>query len=408
VKRKTPTAATITRVNPLFEKTMTKRKTPETSIKAFGRVAPRRPVSAKTSAGVATEIDASVLDRAGVAEHGAVSASTTIISDDERLESLAREIERLHIKASLQIAERLAKAHGIFRYRRDEGGFAGWVENRLKLSSSTAYRLLDVHERFGGGESLSIWETLPISAVYLLAARSTPDKAVQEIAERVKVGEQISYAEAKKTIGRARRQENGAKSDKAGGDVVDDTAESAERRKAQFAAMDSAPSDSNADADPENTASGMNGAPASSAPSENEASAANASNNKTTSDAAANAAAYLAAAWKVAPPEVQSAHIHQLGCAVLYALMSDTLKAKFRDHLLSQAIATASKSASFAVHSTDQLHVALRCADQKESSEEDIEMMSTALRCILDDAARKNIARADIVIAVGRPEGDQE
>jgi hypothetical protein len=117
VKRKTPTAATITRVNPLFEKTMTKRKTPETSIKAFGHVAPRQPVSAKTSAGVATEIDASVLDPgAGVAEHAAVSASTTIISDDERLESLAREIERLHIKASLQIAERLAKAHGIFRY----------------------------------------------------------------------------------------------------------------------------------------------------------------------------------------------------------------------------------------------------------------------------------------------------
>ena len=201
------------------------------------------------------DINTATLDTDTPAKH-TVCASTPAISDDERLESLAQEIARLHIKASLQIAERLAKAPQIFRYRRDEGGFTGWVENRLKLSSSTAYRLLDVHERFGGDESLSIWETLPISAVYLLAARSTPDKAVQEIAERVKVGEQISYAEAKKTIGRARRQENGAKSDKAGGDVVDDAAASGERRKAQYAAMETAPLGSDAKGDPENTASG--------------------------------------------------------------------------------------------------------------------------------------------------------
>ena len=34
-----------------------------------------------------------------------------------------------------------AEAHGLFRYRRDEGGFAGWVEKRLKMSRRTALQL---------------------------------------------------------------------------------------------------------------------------------------------------------------------------------------------------------------------------------------------------------------------------
>jgi hypothetical protein len=69
-----------------------------------------------------------------------------------------------------------AEAHGLFRYRRDEGGFAGWVEKRLKMSRRTAYNLLDVHEKFGG-ESVQILHTLPRSVLYLLAAPSTPDRA---------------------------------------------------------------------------------------------------------------------------------------------------------------------------------------------------------------------------------------
>jgi hypothetical protein len=352
------------------------------------------------------DVDAATLDTGTPAAKHAVCTSTPATSDDERLESLAKEIECLHIKASLQIAERLAKAHEIFRYRRDEGGFTGWVESRLKISSSTAYRLLDVYKRFGGNESFPISETLPISALYLLAARSTPDKAVQEIAERVKVGEQVTYAEAKETIERARRQENGAKINKASADIVDDAAESAERRKAQYATMESAPSDSDAKGDPENTASGMNDAPApaSSAPSENQASAANDSGNKTASDTTAN----LAAAWKAAPSEVQRAHLDQLGYAALCAAISDTLKADLRDHILSQTVAIASKSTSFAVNSTGRLHVALRCAEQQEPSEEAMTTMSKALRCIVADAARRSIARGDIVIAVAKQEGGKK
>ena len=58
----------------------------------------------------------------------------------ERLECIAQDIEQLHTKATRQIAERLAQAHELFLYVRDEGGFTGWVEKRLGYSTSTAYR----------------------------------------------------------------------------------------------------------------------------------------------------------------------------------------------------------------------------------------------------------------------------
>ena len=68
---------------------------------------------------------------------------------DDRLESIAQDIEQLQSAAILQIAERLAEARDVFRHRRDEGGFGGWVENRLSISRATAYNLINVHKLAG-------------------------------------------------------------------------------------------------------------------------------------------------------------------------------------------------------------------------------------------------------------------
>ena len=57
---------------------------------------------------------------------------------DDRLEAIAKDIASLQTTAILRIAERLAEAHSIFHYRRDEGGFGGWVERRLNYSRDTA------------------------------------------------------------------------------------------------------------------------------------------------------------------------------------------------------------------------------------------------------------------------------
>jgi hypothetical protein len=133
---------------------------------------------------------------------------------DERLETIAKDIETTHTNAVLHIAAQLAEARDIFRYRRDEGGFGGWVETRLRYSRSTAYNLLSVHERFGGEKNLSKWlDTFPAGILYALAAPSTAETARTEIIERAQSGEVIQFSEVKNTIGTAKSREQPVKRD---------------------------------------------------------------------------------------------------------------------------------------------------------------------------------------------------
>jgi hypothetical protein len=139
-----------------------------------------------------------------------------VVSNVEQLESIAQDIEHLQSTAILCIAAHAAKAHELFRYNRDEGGFAGWMKDRLGYSRSSAYRLLDVHRRFGGGESVprlrqsgDIWRvggfgTLSVSAIYLLAAPSTPQEAVDQVAARIEAGERMSCATVEEAIAKAK------------------------------------------------------------------------------------------------------------------------------------------------------------------------------------------------------------
>ena len=113
-----------------------------------------------------------------------MNEATLVIDVGDQLEAIAKDIELLQATAVMRIAERLAEAHKLFLYKRDEGGFTGWVEKRLKISERTAYRLLDVHKQFGGFESLPQWQTLPRTVLYLLAAPSTPDEVREEAIER--------------------------------------------------------------------------------------------------------------------------------------------------------------------------------------------------------------------------------
>jgi hypothetical protein len=155
---------------------------------------------------------------------------------DDKLEGIAKDIERLQGTAILKIAERHAEARELFRYRRDEGGFAGWVETRLRFSRQTAYNLLHVHERFGDVESVKYLDTFPASILYLLAAPSTPEPVREEIIERAKTGEKITHAVVKKTIGKqpaAKRKANAAPE---GNDA--DPQASADARKAEYAEHD--------------------------------------------------------------------------------------------------------------------------------------------------------------------------
>jgi hypothetical protein len=122
---------------------------------------------------------------------------------DARLEAIAVDIELLQATAVLRVAERLAEAHGLFRYRRNVGGFTGWVEKRLSMSERTAYNLLDVHKQFGG-QSLQQLQTLPRKVLYLIARGSTSPEARAEVIERAGAGEEMSYTKVKAIITEAK------------------------------------------------------------------------------------------------------------------------------------------------------------------------------------------------------------
>src|SRR4029077_17423379 len=83
----------------------------------------------------------------------------------------------------------------------------------------------------------------------------------------------------------------------------------------------------------------------------------------------------LSTVWKTASADQRQRFLDQVGRAELCAAMTTALKADLRDHLVALAVAGATKSSSFAIYSTDKLHVALRCAEQPEPDEESIRHM---------------------------------
>jgi hypothetical protein len=110
----------------------------------------------------------------------------------------------------------------------------------------------------------------------------------------------------------------------------------------------------------------------------------------------------FAAAWEGAPEAAIRAQLDAIGFARLCEIMSEKLKMEFGDHVLGQTIRSASTTSSFTIRASDQLHTALRCAEQKEPSEEDIKHMVAALKCIAREAERRGLSRSEIVIAEGK------
>ena len=78
--------------------------------------------------------------------------------------------------------------------RLDHGQFGRWLEAEFDWDIRTAQRLMRVAERFKN-DSVSHLH-LTATTLYLLAAPSTPDSAVEEVLERAGLGEPVTYATA--------------------------------------------------------------------------------------------------------------------------------------------------------------------------------------------------------------------
>ena len=78
------------------------------------------------------------------------------------------------------------------------GTFTAWIENELGLSTSMAYRLLNVYHNI---DFPKLGKTnIGPSALYLLAAPSTPEPARQEALARAQDGETITVSAARAII----------------------------------------------------------------------------------------------------------------------------------------------------------------------------------------------------------------
>ena len=152
---------------------------------------------------------------------------------EDRLEALAKKIERLQAGAVRRIGKYFAEARQLFRYRRDEGGFAGWVERRLKIHRATAYRAISVYEHLGS-ECVALCDTLPAGVLYLLAAPSTPDEARTEVIEKANAGETVSVADTKEVIARHRE----SKDELGAGDVAGEIAKPPRTRRRRAKPLD--------------------------------------------------------------------------------------------------------------------------------------------------------------------------
>lgn len=78
------------------------------------------------------------------------------------------------------------------------GRYTEWLEVEFGLSERMAQHFVNVRERLGPkSEKFSV---LPPSTLYLLAAPSTPDEAIEIVEERIDKGDRLSVAHVQRTI----------------------------------------------------------------------------------------------------------------------------------------------------------------------------------------------------------------
>src|SRR3972149_2787735 len=81
--------------------------------------------------------------------------------------------------------------------RLPHGAFGDWLESEFEWKTTTAWNFMRVTEKFSNFENLPNFAP---SALYLLAAPSTPDEARQEAIEQAQNGKPITYTQAKEIV----------------------------------------------------------------------------------------------------------------------------------------------------------------------------------------------------------------
>ena len=130
--------------------------------------------------------------------------------DYTKLEPTARRIAReavTKIKARgkqaaqsiIGIGAELAKVKAALRH----GHYRSWLKAEFGWSERQAQRALSVYERFGESDNLADLGELDLSALYLLAAPSTPEAVREAALEKAAAGVRVTHASVRTMLGTA-------------------------------------------------------------------------------------------------------------------------------------------------------------------------------------------------------------
>jgi hypothetical protein len=139
--------------------------------------------------------------------------TTEILHSDPALAEHAAEIRRLGkrvVADVIEIGRRLGECRLILK---GEGCWRAWLDSELRLSPQTAGRFIQVHELSQGRSNLEHLD-LPVSALYQLAAPSTPTEARDAVLDLAANGEPLTHAQVKHTIDTAKGRKQPVKRSK--------------------------------------------------------------------------------------------------------------------------------------------------------------------------------------------------
>jgi hypothetical protein len=111
--------------------------------------------------------------------------------------------ERLR-KAAQDIWE-IGKMLSDVQSKLQRGQFDDWIETEFDWSRRTAYKFISVYKRFD--RDINLEEiNIATSALYLLAAESTPEDIRQEFIQKAQEGEKVTHQQVLKVVKQARQQ----------------------------------------------------------------------------------------------------------------------------------------------------------------------------------------------------------
>jgi len=141
-----------------------------------------------------TTLEQQIIEVAPIAmfDYGALDVETRIVVQ-QRTSEIKERIQR-SAQGIIEIGARL----GEVRARLDFGSFDGWLKTEFDWSRRMAYNFIGVHEQFGRANFAQL--DVAASALYLLAAPSTPPEARQEALDLAATGKKVTHQTAQQLI----------------------------------------------------------------------------------------------------------------------------------------------------------------------------------------------------------------